>query len=155
MTAISTQKQNGSKMKQRLYVLAVNAGSSSVKASVVDHDRHVVSFLAERLGSSSVDDAILNIVNNNARSSSRGDGDESARTSSIDIRPDSSSTSSSSPHAAAVDKILEWLEQNGVLEDIVAVGHRVVHGGTVFDDSIQIDSEKLKKIEELSYLAPL
>src|SRR5699024_9772063 len=34
-------------------------------------------------------------------------------------------------------------------------GHRVVHGGEVFDRSVLIDDEVVKKIQELSELAPL
>lgn len=41
------------------------------------------------------------------------------------------------------------------LDEIEGIGHRVVHGGEVFDDSVLITEEVLKKIEELSELAPL
>ena len=40
-------------------------------------------------------------------------------------------------------------------EDIVAVGHRIVHGGTVFPESCVIDSEILEKLAPLNSLAPL
>jgi acetate kinase len=42
-----------------------------------------------------------------------------------------------------------------VSEAIDAVGHRVVHGGDRFHESVIIDAEVEKQIEELSILAPL
>jgi acetate kinase len=39
--------------------------------------------------------------------------------------------------------------------DIVAVGHRVVHGGALFDSATIITDEVLRQIDELSGLAPL
>ncbi|MDR1467440.1 MAG: acetate kinase [Oscillospiraceae bacterium] len=41
------------------------------------------------------------------------------------------------------------------LEEIFAVGHRIVHGGAIFKQSVLIDSRVIKKIESLSCLAPL
>ncbi len=41
------------------------------------------------------------------------------------------------------------------LEEIDAVGHRVVHGGEKFNSSVLIDDEVIKKIEECIELAPL
>ena len=40
-------------------------------------------------------------------------------------------------------------------EDIVAVGHRIVHGGTLFPESCVIDSVALEKLAPLNSLAPL
>ncbi len=40
-------------------------------------------------------------------------------------------------------------------DEFIAVGHRVVHGGEYFGKPILIDNEVIKKIEELSSLAPL
>ena len=41
------------------------------------------------------------------------------------------------------------------LEDIKAVGHRVVHGGETFKKSTLVDEKVIKEIEDLSILAPL
>ena len=46
----------------------------------------------------------------------------------------------------------------GVLEslsDITAVGHRVVHGGEAYSDSVLIDDKAIETIDKLSALAPL
>ena len=41
------------------------------------------------------------------------------------------------------------------LEEISAIGHRIVHGGENFKDSVLIDEEVIKAIEECITLAPL
>ena len=52
----------------------------------------------------------------------------------------------------------EELLNYGVVEDlneIDAIGHRVVHGGDKYANSVLIDKNVIKTIEELSDLAPL
>ncbi len=63
---------------------------------------------------------------------------------------------------AAVDFILRWLcaERSGVHEitsisDINAVGHRVVHGGERFKQSVLISDDVVRGIEDCIDLAPL
>ena len=63
-------------------------------------------------------------------------------------------------HSAAVKIVLEKLLDPEVgaiksLEDINAIGHRVVHGGEKFASSALIDEEVLAAIEECNDLAPL
>ncbi len=63
-------------------------------------------------------------------------------------------------HEEALKIILEQLSHNeyGViksLEEINAVGHRIVHGGELFDKSAFIDEEVVGKIEACAPLAPL
>ena len=63
-------------------------------------------------------------------------------------------------HEEALKIVLEQLvhEQYGVIKDlseISAVGHRVVHGGELFDKSVLIDEDVIGKIEDCSALAPL
>ncbi len=41
------------------------------------------------------------------------------------------------------------------LKEIDAVGHRIVHGGEIFDKSVLIDEDVISKIEECASLAPL
>ncbi|MDQ1547210.1 MAG: acetate kinase [Actinomycetota bacterium] len=55
-------------------------------------------------------------------------------------------------HAAGMTIALDRL---GDGHDIAAVGHRVVHGGTVFTEATVITDRVQKQIEELSPLAPL
>ncbi|WJV31537.1 acetate kinase [Rossellomorea sp. AcN35-11] len=61
-------------------------------------------------------------------------------------------------HEVAVKMLLDKLTGYGIidsLDEIDGIGHRVVHGGEVFNDSILITDEVVTKIEELSDLAPL
>ena len=63
-------------------------------------------------------------------------------------------------HEVAVHLILKTLveKETGVvnsMEDISAVGHRVVHGGEKFASSVMIDDEVLDAIKEVQHLAPL
>lgn len=56
----------------------------------------------------------------------------------------------------ALQEVFDGLTTAGVhTDDLVAVGHRVVHGGRRFYQPAVIDDEMLAKLEELSPLAPL
>lgn len=54
----------------------------------------------------------------------------------------------------AVGWLLSHLRQRMPEIGLVAVGHRVVHGGTRFDKSVRITADVLTKLETLSPLAP-
>ncbi len=63
-------------------------------------------------------------------------------------------------HRVAIDAILKQLTESeqavlDSLEDLTAVGHRVVHGGEDFTGSVVIDRDVVKAIERNSMLAPL
>ncbi len=63
-------------------------------------------------------------------------------------------------HTEGLELIIEVLqaEKTGVVKDIneiEAVGHRVVHGGERFASSVLIDDEVIKEIESNNFLAPL
>lgn len=61
-------------------------------------------------------------------------------------------------HAFAVDLLLKLLVELHLIKDlneITAVGHRVVAGGEYFDHSVVIDDDVIQKIAELSDLARL
>ncbi len=61
-------------------------------------------------------------------------------------------------HEVAVQILTEELVNLDVVKDlkeIEGVGHRVVHGGDIYKDSVVIDDNVLSTIEELSPLAPL
>lgn len=58
----------------------------------------------------------------------------------------------------AIDRILERLTRLHIVEslnDIQAVGHRVVAGGTVFQSSVELTPARIEQLRELSELAPL
>ncbi|MFC5300711.1 acetate/propionate family kinase [Azospira restricta] len=59
-------------------------------------------------------------------------------------------------HAAAFDALLGWLDahqQNS--RQIVAVGHRVVHGGERYSQPVRLDAETIAALEQFVALAPL
>jgi len=65
-------------------------------------------------------------------------------------------------HRAALAEFLSWVvsEDSGVRgvrspADIHAVGHRVVHGGQRFRESVRVDAEVIAAIEDMFELAPL
>jgi len=55
-----------------------------------------------------------------------------------------------------IEEVVKLLKQHPEIEKtMVAVGHRVVHGGEEFTESVLVDDEILNKIHECSHLAPL
>jgi len=59
------------------------------------------------------------------------------------------------PPADAVPNILARIRDRIEADPVVAVGHRVVHGGRHFRDSVRIDARVLGLISSLAKLAPL
>ena len=61
-------------------------------------------------------------------------------------------------HTVAVEVMLDRLIKLGIvssLDEIEAVGHRLVHGGDKYADSVVIDEDVIATVTELSPLAPL
>ena len=58
-------------------------------------------------------------------------------------------------HHVATRAILGWLESVGYASGIVAVGHRVVHGGLDLIEPTRVDASVLAKLRKLIPLAPL
>lgn len=50
---------------------------------------------------------------------------------------------------------LDWIAEHYDLSELTCIGHRVVHGGDVFDTPVLITDESLAQIDALSILAPL
>lgn len=117
-------------------VIAINAGSSSLKFQLFNmpSEEVLTKGVVERIG---FEDAIFNITLN---------GEKIKEVTSI---PN---------HAVAVKMLLDKLIELGIIQsfdEIEGIGHRVVHGGEKFSDSVLITGETLKEIEDLSDLAPL
>lgn len=61
-------------------------------------------------------------------------------------------------HEVGIKAMLDLLEENNVIEnyeEITKVGHRVVQGGEVFQESVLVGEDELAKIIDLAKLAPL
>jgi acetate kinase len=120
-----------------MYILVINAGSSSLKYQLVDKDAQVLvgKGLCEKVGS---DDSF------------HRHGLDNEQVVEVYLKD----------HYDAVKTVLEALldPHQGViqsLDEIVAIGHRVVHGGEYFNESVVIDDEVVARIDECSPLAPL
>jgi acetate kinase len=116
-------------------ILVVNSGSSSVKFQLVDPDsgESLASGLVERIGES------------DGRVELDYRGESAERTQHIE------------DHGDGLALAFEMLADAGVElgSDVTAVGHRVVHGGTVFYRPTIIDDTVVQQISDLSSLAPL
>lgn len=120
-------------------VLVINCGSSSLKFQLIDSETEecLAKGLCERIG---IEGSMITYA---------PQGGEKEKT-----------TTPMSDHTEAIRLVLEALTNaaTGVvknLDEIGAVGHRVVHGGEKFAKSVIIDGEVLKAIEECNDLAPL
>ena len=61
-------------------------------------------------------------------------------------------------HKIALKNVLDIILSNKIIssfDEIKAVGHRAVHGGEDFKEPVLVDDKVMKKIDELSELAPL
>ena len=61
-------------------------------------------------------------------------------------------------HTAAVNVMIDELINNKIIEnmeDVKGIGHRVLHGGEIYNDSVLIDDEVLKNIVDMTNLGPL
>ncbi len=59
-------------------------------------------------------------------------------------------------HTEAVAAVVSMFHEHGPsLDDVIAVGHRTVHGGDAFKESVLIDEAVIATLNELSDLAPL
>lgn len=117
-------------------IIAINAGSSSLKFQLFNmpSEEVICKGLIERIG---LVDGVFNIEANGERIKEI-----------INI-PN---------HDEAVKLLLDKLVTLGIIQslrEIEGIGHRVVHGGEYFFESVLITDDVLKKIEELSELAPL
>ena len=117
-------------------VLCVNAGSSSLKFQLYDMPAEIslIGGYVEKIG---------------------------AKDSFYTIKHDGNKTETKKPikdHTEAVKVMLEELINYGVVKDlseIRGVGHRVLHGGEKYSDSVVITKEVLKDIKNLTKLGPL
>ncbi|MFU1797101.1 acetate/propionate family kinase [Paenibacillus azoreducens] len=120
-------------------ILVINAGSSSLKYQLYDMtDESVLAKgLVERIG---MDSSIL--------------------THKPTGRSEVTEVSEILEHTTAIRKVLALLTDPdhgviGSVDEIEAVGHRVVHGGEFFSESALVDGDVKSKIRQLFDLAPL
>lgn len=117
-------------------ILVINAGSSSLKFKIFDLDNEVIA---------------------------------SGQVEGIDLAPSFKakdtqgqviaeyqwSESEAHNHALVLEYLIHWITQTFQEYTLKACGHRVVHGGTIFDSSVVITDKVISEIESLIPLAPL
>lgn len=120
-------------------ILVINCGSSSLKFQLIDSDNESVlaKGLCERIG---IDGSSITYNPTNGEKITKQ----------IDMPT----------HNEAISAVINVLtdKETGVISDmneVKAVGHRVVHGGEYFSGSALVTEDVLNKIEECNYLAPL
>lgn len=119
-------------------ILVLNSGSSSLKYQLFEVSGEnftvVAKGLADRIG---IAGSLVSIK--------VGDGDKIVKNVAL------------STHEEAIKEVFAILQEHVLknINELVGVGHRVVHGGEYFDHSVLIDEKVMKIIDELSALAPL
>ena len=120
-------------------ILVINCGSSSLKYQLIDSESEKVlaKGLCERIG-----------IDGSAITHQPAGGEK------VTVETDMPS------HTEAVKLVIEKLTDKEVgvirsLDEIGAVGHRIVHGGEKFASSVIITEEVLKQVEDCNDLAPL
>jgi acetate kinase len=58
-------------------------------------------------------------------------------------------------HEAAISFLLEWLHEHSQGANLLAVGHRIVHGGNHYTAPVRVTREVIAELETLIHLAPL
>ncbi len=119
-------------------ILVLNSGSSSLKYQLFDvnGDKYdvIAKGLAERIG-----------INGSLVSIKYANGEKKSVAVNLPT------------HNEALREVFNLLLDGVIksLDEITAVGHRVVHGGEKFKDSALVTEEVIEEIDELSQLAPL
>ncbi len=120
-------------------ILVVNCGSSSVKYQLIDTETEIAlaKGMVSRIGMSA-----------------------SVLTHKPHDRPEVKVSGEILDHIVAIEYVVSMLmsPNHGVIKDrseIQAVGHRVVHGGEEFTDSVLITPELMQRLRSLIELAPL
>lgn len=120
-------------------ILVINCGSSSIKYQLINTENQdrLCKGLVERIG------AVTSIIKQEFK------GEKAVK-----------KTMVIENHAAALRTIMELLLESEndhlkSLDEIEAVGHRVVHGGETFKDSVLIDDDVEEAIQQAFDIAPL
>jgi len=123
-------------------VLVINAGSSSVKfATFSELSQRVPVRLAHGAVEGIGDAARLRVWSHDGA-----------------VLQDQSIALSDDPeqkHDDALAQVLDWLARHAGDRHLLAVGHRVVHGGVTFDRPVRITPQVMRELEQLVSLAPL
>ncbi|QTX03184.1 acetate kinase [Candidatus Phytoplasma luffae] len=117
-------------------IISINSGSSSFKFKLFNMPSEEVLFngSVEKIGSA---EAIFNIEFNKQKQKNI-----------LSIKD----------HQQAIELLLDFIVKNKILnslDEIEGIGHRIVQGGELFNNSVVLTDENIRKIESLEDLAPL
>lgn len=128
-------------------VLCLNCGSSSLKFQIIETDQKLIDEDGDRMLAKGLIERL---------------GSQSLITFQVEGKPPIKSATPLRDHRSALNYVVKLITSPeveipgiGSLEDIHAVGHRVVHGGERFKSSVRIDNEVISGIEDCIDLAPL
>lgn len=121
-------------------ILVINCGSSSVKFSLIEPEskKILLSGLAECLMTPQAVIKIKHNYNNEA-----------------ELQSETNSLEAPFSHLSALNFLVLKLKEFNLTNAIIAVGHRVVHGGEHYSQPTLIDTDVKNTINELAKLAPL
>lgn len=125
-------------------ILALNAGSSSVKFALFQPEKDGHPARARRLLSGAIE-AIESAPHLTVSDAEGEPLEESA------VKLDDASE----PHRGAISAMMRWLDGHVGLDTLRGIGHRVVHGGPDFTTPVLIDDAVLDTLEKLTPFAPL
>ena len=113
-------------------ILVLNCGSSSIKFAIFDMTQQqvLISGLAERLYESQPSIHWKGQVSGEAVINDQG-------------------------HQAALDTLAGLLREWSILDSLIGIGHRIVHGGEKFSASTRLNDELITSLKTLNHLAPL
>jgi acetate kinase len=119
-------------------ILVINSGSSSLKYQLIDMSNEAViaKGICDRIG-----------IDGTVKHNSLGKGEFKINFPMKD-------------HTEASQKVIDTLTKGEYavlksIDEISAVGHRIVHGGEYFTQSVMVDEDVIEKIESCNLLAPL
>jgi acetate kinase len=116
-------------------ILTINGGSSSIKFALFEADHILQRILAGRIERIGLPEATfvvkgLNKADNFTRSVT------------------------ASNHTAAVEVLMDWIEERIQRGELTAVGHRVVHGGPKYSEPQRITTEMVEELHQLQPFDP-
>ena len=122
-------------------ILTINAGSSSIKFALFQLAENIAE-TAEFSGQ--IDGIGTDLTKLVAK-------DRAGKRIADELLPDGAETN----HEKAFVHLLHWFAANQSAWQIVAVGHRVVHGGELYSHPVVLDEDAIEQLSKLVKLAPL
>ncbi len=117
------------------YVLAINAGSSSIRFALYDVTEPLLRRLRGKIERIGLPDTTLTV-----------DDSTGARAQGSAIDADD--------HSGAASALIGWLEEAKLLAAVKAVGHRIVHGGSQYSAPARVDDKLVQALRGISAYSP-